>query len=93
VEIAPALLPAGRDLGLDRAAEDSPNLCRSGRVGIRGELHSAVALALLEAGGEEVDEGGAGDLGLGGRDFDRDPPELAQRKTLFSLSKKPSSSR
>jgi hypothetical protein len=93
VERAPALLPTGRDLGLDGAVEDSLNLGCSGRIGIRGELHSAVVLALLEAGREEVDEGGAGNLGLGGRDLDRDPPEPAQRKTLFSLSKKPSSSR
>jgi hypothetical protein len=52
-----------------------------------------LSIALLEAGWEEVDEDGAGDLGLGGRHLDRDPPEIAQRKTLFSLSKKPSSSR
>jgi hypothetical protein len=93
MELPPALLPAHRDVGLDRAAEDGPNPGGSGRVGIRHELESAVAVALLEAAGEEVDKGGAGNLGLGGRNLDRDPPEPAQRKTLFSLSKKPSSSR
>jgi hypothetical protein len=93
MELAPALLPPGRDLALDGPAEDGPNLGRPGRIGVRSELDPAVSIALLETGGEEVDEGGTGDLGLGGRDLDRDPPQLAQRKTLFSLSKKPSSSR
>src|SRR5207244_8653732 len=93
VELPPALLPTGRDVGLDRAAEEGSNLGRSGRIGVRGELHSAVSIALLEALGKELHEGGARHLGLGGRDLDRDPPELAQRKMLLSLSKKPSSSR
>jgi hypothetical protein len=93
VEVTPALLPPARDLGLDGMREGGPNRGRSGRVGVRGELEPAVSIPLLEPGGEEVDEGGARDLRLGRRDLDRDPPELAQRKTLFSLSKKPSSSR
>jgi hypothetical protein len=93
VELPPALLPAARDLGLDGEWEGRPNRGRSGRVGVPRQLDPAVAIPLLEPGREEVDEGGARDLRLGRRDLDRDPPELAQRKTLFSLSKKPSSSR
>jgi hypothetical protein len=93
VELPPALLPTRRDIGLDSAREDAPNRVRSGRVDVSRQLDRAVSIPLLEPGREEVDEGGAGDLRLGGRDLDRDPPELAQRKTLFSLSKKPSSSR
>jgi hypothetical protein len=93
VEVPPALLPPVCDLGLDGVREGGPNRSRSGRVGVRGELESAVSIPLLEARREELDERGARDLRLGRRDLDRDPPELAQRKTLFSLSKKPSSSR
>jgi hypothetical protein len=93
MELAPPLLPPSRDAGLGDAAEDGPNLGRPGRIGVRGELDSAVAIALLEAGGKEIDEDSPRNLGLGGRNLDRDPPELVQRKTLFSLSKKPSSSR
>jgi hypothetical protein len=93
VELPPALLPAGRDLGLDGAREGGPNPGGSGRVGVRRQFDPAVTLPLLEAGGEEVDEGGPRDLDRGRGDLDRDPPEPAQRKTLFSLSKKPSSSR
>jgi hypothetical protein len=93
VELPPAFLPAARDLGLDGVREDGPNRGRSGLVGISRQLHSPVAIPLLEPGREEVDERGAHYFGLGRRDLDRHPPEPAQRKTLFSLSKKPSSSR
>jgi hypothetical protein len=93
VELPPALLPAARNLGLDSARKDAANRGRSGVVRVPRQLDPAVAIPLLEPGREEVDEGGAGDLRLGGRDLDRNPPEPAQRKTLFSLSKKPSSSR
>jgi hypothetical protein len=94
VEVAPALLPARRDLGLDGVAERGSNLGRSGAIGVRGELEPvARSIALLEPGREEVDEDGAGDFGFGRRNLDCDPPEIAQRKTLFSLSKKPSFSR
>ena len=93
VEVAPPLLPARRDLGLDDVAECGSNLGRSGGIGVRGELESAASIAFLEPGREESDEDGTGDFGLGSRNLDRDAPEIAQRKTLFSLSKKPSSSR
>jgi hypothetical protein len=93
VELPPALLPAVRDLGLDDAWEGGPNRGRSRLVGVPRQLDPAVSISLLEPGREEVDEGGARDLRLGRRDLDRDPTEPAQRKTLFSLSKKPSSSR
>jgi hypothetical protein len=93
VELPPALLPTTRDLALDRVREGRPNRGRSGLVGVSRELDRGVAIPLLEPAREEVDEGGARDLRLGRRDLDRDPPERAQRKTLFSLSKKPSSSR
>jgi hypothetical protein len=93
VERPPALLPAARDFGLDGVREGGPYRGRSGLVGVPCELDPAVPIPLLEPGREEIDEGGARDLGLGRRDLDRDPPEPAQRKTLFSLSKKPSSSR
>jgi hypothetical protein len=93
VELPPALLPTGRDLRLDGMREGGPSRGGSGLVGVARQLDSAVPIPLFEAGGEEVDEDGAGNLGLGRRDLDRDPPEPAQRKTLFSLSKKPSSSR
>ena len=93
VELPPALLPAIRDLGLDGAWEDAPNRGRSGLLGVPRELDRAVAIPLLEAGRKELDERRARDLRLARRDLDRDPAEPAQRKTLFSLSKKPSSSR
>jgi hypothetical protein len=93
MELPPALLPAACDLGLHGVREGGPNRGRSGLVGVSGQLDSAVSIALLEPAREEVDEGGACDLGLRRRDLDCDPPEPAQRKTLFSLSKKPSSSR
>jgi hypothetical protein len=93
MEVAPPLLPAGGYLRLDGGAEDRANLRCSGGIRIRSELEPAVYLALLEPAGEEVDEDRARGLGLRGRHLDRDPPEIAQRKTLFSLSKKPSSSR
>jgi hypothetical protein len=93
VELPPALLPTRRDVCLDCVREGRPNRVRSGLADVSRQLDLAVAIPLLEPAREEVDEGGAGDLGLGGRDLDRDPPEPAQRKTLFSLSKKPSSSR
>ena len=93
VEVPPTLLPAARHLGLDGVREGGPDRGRSGAIRVRSELQSAVSIPLLEARREELDEGGARDLGLGRRDVDRDSPQLAQRKTLFSLSKKPSSSR
>jgi hypothetical protein len=93
VEVAPALFPARRDLGLDRAGERGSNLGHSDAVGVRRELEPARSIALFEPGREEVDEDGAGDFGFGRRNLDSDPPEVAQRKTLFSLSKKPSFSR
>jgi hypothetical protein len=93
VEFPPALLPTARDIGLDRVREGRPNRGRRGLVGVASQLDPAVSILLLEPGREEVDEGGARDLRLGRGDLDRDPPEPAQRKTLFSLSKKPSSSR
>jgi hypothetical protein len=93
VKLPPALFPAIRDLGLDGAWEGGPYRSRSGLVGVPRQLDPAVSILLLEPGREELDEGGARDLRLGRRDLDRDPPEPAQRKTLFSLSKKPSSSR
>jgi hypothetical protein len=93
VEVPPPLRPAARDLGLDGAREGRPNRRRSGLVGVPRQLDLFTSIPLLEAGRKEVDEGGARDLGLRRRDLDRDPPEPAQRKTLFSLSKKPSSSR
>jgi hypothetical protein len=73
--------------------EHGPNRSRSGLVDVPRQLDPAVPIPLLEPGREELDEGGARDLGLGRRNLDRDPTEPAQRKTLFSLSKKPSSSR
>jgi hypothetical protein len=93
VEVAPALLPATRHLRLDGVRESGANRSRSGRLGVPRQLDFAVSFPLLEARREELEEGGAGDLRLGRRDLDGDPPQLAQRKTLFSLSKKPSSSR
>jgi hypothetical protein len=93
VEFPPALLPTGRDVRLDGVREGRPNRGRSGPVGVSGQLEPAVEIAFLEPDWKEVDKGGACDLDLGRRDLDRDPPEPAQRKTLFSLSKKPSSSR
>jgi hypothetical protein len=93
VELPPAFLPAARDLGLDNMREGGPYRGRSGFIGVSRQLDPAVSIPLLEPAREEVEEGGARDLRLGRRDLDRDPPEPAQRKTLFSLSKKPSSSR
>jgi hypothetical protein len=93
VEVAPALFPARCDLGLDGAAQRGSNLGRSGAIRVRGKLEPARSIALLESGWEEVDEDGAGDFGFGRRNLDCDPPEIAQRKTLFSFSKKPSLSR
>jgi hypothetical protein len=93
VELPPALLPPGRDVRLDGVREGRPNRGRNGPVGVPRQLDRAVEIAFFEPAREEIDEGGSRDFRLGRRDLDRDPPEPAQRKTLFSLSKKPSSSR
>jgi hypothetical protein len=93
MEVAPALLPSRRDLRDRGAAERAPNPSRALRVGIHGEFETVGPIALLESGREEIDEDGARGFRLGRRNLNRDALELAQRKRLFSLSKKPSSSR
>jgi hypothetical protein len=93
MELAPPLLPPGRDLRHDGGTEHTSHPRRSGLVGVRRELEPICSVALLESGREEVDEDGPGRFRLGRRHFHRDAPKAAQRKTLFSLSKKPSFSR
>jgi hypothetical protein len=93
MEVAPALFPARRDLRHSAAAEHGSNLGHSRGIGVGGELETTRSIALLESGREEVDEDGASRFRLARGNLNRDAPEIAQRKTLFSLSKKPSFSR
>ena len=74
-----------------------PNAARAAasprRVGVRGELDAAVVLDLLEALREELEQSRARLLGLRRRRPSTETRRQAQRNALFSLSKKPSSSR
>ena len=56
VERAPAVLPARLDVGRRSHAENRPDTLLAGAVGVRGQLDRAVALDLLEAAREELDE-------------------------------------
>jgi hypothetical protein len=83
VELAPALLPAVRDLAQHRFGKDGGHRVRGVAVG--GQLEAAGGVALLEAVRGQLAEAGAQLLGTGGGSADRGPD---QRKALFSFSKK-----
>jgi hypothetical protein len=91
MELAPALLPAGRHrLGRD-GAEFVPEPLFAGRIRVDRERVGR----LLEAFGMEVEQPGARFLEPIGRDRDLDAAKLSlgQRNALFSFSKNPSSAR
>jgi hypothetical protein len=81
VELAPPVLPTRLDV-------DGFEPRRRLALDVRRELELVVTDDLLEALGEALDPLGPSLLRAGERNADRDAP---QRKTLFSLSKKPSS--
>jgi hypothetical protein len=92
MELAPALLPAGRHrLGRDRA-ELVPEPLFADRIRVDGER---AGRRLLEAFGMEVEQPGPRFLEPIGRDRDLDAAKLplGQRNALFSFSKNPSSAR
>src|SRR5207244_8017267 len=91
VEVAPAVLPARFDVGRARAAEGVPEAFLAGGVGVRNELGRTASLDLLESAREQLEHHGAGLLQPLVGDLDADSAQGAQRKALFSFSKKPSS--
>jgi hypothetical protein len=91
VELAPTILPSRLDRFRGDVAERGPKSLLARRVGVRDER----PLLLFEALRVQLEQPGSRRLKGIGRDGDADPAELdpAQRKALFSLSKKPSSGR
>ena len=85
--------PVLRDVGRRDLAERPPEPRGAVRVRVGGELEPLRPAGLLESLGEKLEHHRPGPLGLLGRHLHGDATERAQRNALFSLSKKPSSSR
>jgi hypothetical protein len=83
VELAPAILPAVRDVAQLRTGERGEHTVGSLAVG--GELDRGAVVGILEALGRELDEPGAKLLRPGGGSGDGGAP---QPNALLSLSKK-----
>ena len=92
MELLPAILPALRDV-LDPHVRERISQNGFARiVGIDRELRRRAQIALLDPGGETVEEPRSRDLGFIRRYSKRDASESRQRNALFSRPKKPSSS-
>ena len=91
MEVAPTILPPRLDVCRGCAAERVPEALFAAGVRVRDELGRPAAVDLLEAAGEQLEHDGARRLDPLGRDLDAHAAEAAQRKALFSFSKKPSS--
>jgi hypothetical protein len=90
VEIAPAFLPAARNVLGGDLAERGPEPLLAGVVGVGDQLEAVRVVELLESLREELEHQRAGLLGAfsGNR---RGDPAQAQRNALFSFWKNPSS--
>ena len=93
MEGPPAVRPVGGHVRLLGGTERARDPRADDPVGVGRELQLAAALAFLEALRDELEHPCAGLLRAFERNGHRDAAETAQRKALFSLSKKPSSGR
>jgi hypothetical protein len=93
VKRPPALRPVLGNVVLLCGAERARDPGSAEPVRVRGELELVPALPLLEAFGRELEHERARLLCPVERHAHRDSAEAAQRKALFSFSKKPSSGR
>ena len=94
MEGAPAVFPAGLDVGALPRAEEVPEAFLAGRVRVGRQLDARALLHLLEALGEELDHRRASLLGAVVSHLHGDATQAAaHRNALFSFSKKLSSCR